>query len=72
MKPTFKSIDQLKSAITDYIIYTLQTRSASPCPALALPVASFLVCFLIFIEYFIEYYCSNKQIKTKLKGLSPV
>ncbi|AYO47056.1 hypothetical protein D3846_04655 [Streptococcus mutans] len=68
MKPTFKSIDQLKSAITDYIIYTLQTRSASPCPALALPVASFLVCFLIFIEY----YCSNKQIKTKLKGLSPV
>ncbi|EMC51926.1 hypothetical protein SMU102_01731 [Streptococcus mutans S1B] len=37
MKPTFKSIDQLKSAITDYIIYTLQTRSASPCPALALP-----------------------------------
>ncbi|EHJ52815.1 hypothetical protein STRMA_1342 [Streptococcus macacae NCTC 11558] len=31
MKPTFKSIGQLKSAITDYIIYTLQTRSASPC-----------------------------------------
>ena len=38
---------------------SLHTTSASPCRTQVLPTASFLVCSLIFIEYYflkLEYY----------------
>ncbi|OKQ20930.1 hypothetical protein BH630_05630 [Streptococcus pneumoniae] len=38
---------------------SLQTTSASPCRTQVLPTASFLVCSLIFIEYYflkLEYW----------------
>ena len=36
--------------------YTIQTASTSPCRTQVQPAASFLVCSLIFIEYYLNGY----------------
>ncbi len=49
-----ENISHIEIELFKFILFEnqIQTKSASPCCTQVLSVASFLVCFLIFIEYY--------------------